>query len=284
MATGNFVVRLSLAAVVLGGTAAGLAIYGMKQRAAAATEGATLAQYQAAAERSPLTISGQATAAEGEIQRAVARGRFDPARQVLVPHQLADGREGYDVWISLLYSNGFNNNTGELIVVNRGWIAAEATVDPAVFQVPTDEVEVQGFWLPLPMEATGDLELANCIDPTWPKTYTKVLPSFADIKCLYNSQQIAQGVVQLNTDFGSGLQHDWLEQQSARAQRLRLMSRIGFGGAAVAILALLAFAVFGRPRKSSAAPLPPAAAATPHAPERHPRAPLGKASIGKPPH
>jgi len=282
MATGSFAVRLSVAAIVLCGAAAGLAVYGLKQRAAAATEGATLALYQAAADGAPLTISGQATAAEGEIQRAFARGRFDPARQVLVPHQLADGRQGYDIWISLLYNNGVTS-TGELIVINRGWVAATATTDPAVFQVPTDEVEVQGYWLPLPMEATGDLELANCIDPTWPKTYTKVLPSFADIKCLFNSQQIAQGVVQLTNELGGGLQHDWLEQQSARVQRLRLMSQLSLGGAAAALLGLLAYAVFGRPRKPGAAAPRSASAATakPQAAEHKPHAPLGKGPLGK---
>lgn len=284
MASGKFGGRLLVVAVVLIGAAVALGTYGLDQRQAAAAVAKEMALYQAATGREPLLISGQATAAEGEVDRAQLTGRLDAGRQLLVPRVQRDGRPGYDVWTTLQYSNA-GVATGELVVINRGWIAESAKADAATFAVPDGDLQIEGFWTSLPVSSPDDLSLEFCQQPTWPKTLNKAIPSFADAKCLFNSQQIAQGLVLLISELAGELDNDWIGQQQAAVEGTMRKAWVAFGSAAAAIFALLIYALLGRRRSALPAETPRPAAGTepgaaPH-PDRAHHSPLGKLP-GKP--
>ncbi|HSW14531.1 MAG TPA: SURF1 family cytochrome oxidase biogenesis protein [Solimonas sp.] len=276
--SGRYILQLVLAAVVLLGAAGASVSYGLKQRAAAAVSAGELALYEGAETREPLKITGQTVAAEGEVERALVIGRFDGGRQLLVPRELADGRKGYDVWASLVYNSIALNSSGELVMVNRGWITEEAKADPTSMQLPDGAMEIAGYWVSIPVSDENELARDTCLEPTWPKISTKVDPSFEDIKCLYNSQQIAQGVLLLSSNLGGSQLRDWTAQLAAMQKHQQTMSMLGFGGAGAALLLLVLFAIMSRPRGGAAptATAPTAEAGAHQHDRHHPHAPLGK--------
>lgn len=88
-------------------------------------------QWQRAAEKRALLtaftagsvpLTGLVTDAEAgarRYQRLRIEGTYDPAHQVLLDNMIADGRAGYHVLTPLRTASG-------LILVNRGWVPAEA--------------------------------------------------------------------------------------------------------------------------------------------------------------
>lgn len=287
MAVGHGLRVLAVGVVALG-AAAGLSWYGLQQQKLATAAANDLTLYEAAETRTALTVNSRTTVADGDVDRGTVVGRLAPARQLLVPHDLADGSKGYDLWMALEYTPGISgiNSAGEFVIVNRGWIAEADVSDPAKFQVPDSESEFAGFWVSVPLASEQEVSREFCLDPAWPKKLAHPHPSLGDMKCLFNSQQIAQGLMLLTTDLGEGVTRDWVGQRRAVLQRYKMMVYGAFGGAGVAVLLWLGFALFGRPR-AAPAPAPaaaaPAAAATPaegeaghHPKPHHPHAPLGK--------
>ncbi|PPE72952.1 hypothetical protein C3942_16165 [Solimonas fluminis] len=282
MAVGHGLRVLALGVVALG-AAAGSSWYGLQQQKQAAVAAGDLALYEAAQGRTPLVLTSNTSALEGEVELGSVSGSLVADRQLRVPRQLADGRKGYDLWLALSYTPGEGDasEAGEFVIVNRGWISEAASADPAKLAITASETQLAGYWVPLPLASEQEVSREFCLETTWPKTLANPLPSFGDMKCLFNSQQIAQGLLMLNTDLGDGLDRDWLGQRRAVVKGYQTGSYAGFGGAALALLLWLGFAIFGRPRAAPAAAAS-ATAATPAgdaaAPSKghHPHAPLGK--------
>ncbi|WP_162932339.1 SURF1 family cytochrome oxidase biogenesis protein [Solimonas sp. K1W22B-7] len=278
---------LALGVVALG-VAAGGAWYGLQQQKLAQAASADLALYESAQTRTPLVLTSRAAAVEGLVERGSVVGKLVPAKQLLVPRLQADGRKGYDLWLALEYTPGTGgmNGSGEFVIVNRGWIAESEVSDAAKFRVPDSEGEFSGYWVPLPLSADNELGAETCLDTSWPKTLRTPNPTFGDMKCLFNSQQIAQGLLMLTTELGEGADRNWTGQRQAIVKRYQTMVYGAFGAAALALLLWLGFAILGRPRPAVAAPAPapaaPAATETPAeeapagAKHHHPHAPLGK--------
>lgn len=281
MASGSYGLRLVVVGLVTIGAAAGLSMFGIQQQKLAAAEASDLSLYEAAQTRQSLQLTSRTAAAEGEVERGSVVGRFVPARQLLVPHQLSDGRKGYDLWLALEYTPGTGgmNGAGEFVIVNRGWIDEAARADAARYVVPDAEGNYEGYWISMPLGGENEVSREFCLDPAWPKTLTNPVPSFGDMKCLFNSQQIAQGLMLLTSDLGDGLVRDWVGLRQAAVKRHQMMAYGAFGGAGLAVLLLLLFAILGRPKAAAPAPAPaPAAAAHGDAGhrEKHPHAPMGK--------
>jgi hypothetical protein len=279
MAVGHGLRVLALGVVALG-VAAGSSWYGLQQQKQAAVAAGDLSLYEAAQGRTPLVLTSNTSALEGEIELGTVSGSLVADRQLLVPRQLADGRKGYDLWLALSYTPGEGDasEAGEFVIVNRGWLSEAASADPAKLAVAATETQLAGYWVPLPLASEQEVSREFCLETAWPKTLSNPAPSFGDMKCLFNSQQIAQGLLMLNTDLGDGLDRDWVGQRQAVVKGYRTKSYAGFGGAALAVLLWLGFAVFGRKGAAPAATSAPAAAAGDAAAGKaqQPHAPLGK--------
>lgn len=279
--------RVLVLGVVALGVAAGGAWYGLQQQKLVEVVSTDLNLYEKAQTRTPLVLTSRTAAAEGEVERGSVIGRLVPGRQLLVPRALVDGRKGYDLWLALEYTPGAGgmNGAGEFVIVNRGWIAESAVSDAAKFNVPDSEGEFAGYWVPLPLASENEVSREFCLEAAWPKTLSNPQPSFGDMKCLFNSQQIAQGLLLLTTELGEGADRNWTGQRQAGVQRYRTMAYGAFGVAGLAVLLWLGFALFGRPRPVVAAPAPapaapaatePPAEETPAGKHHHPHTPLGK--------
>ncbi|HEY0917094.1 MAG TPA: SURF1 family cytochrome oxidase biogenesis protein [Solimonas sp.] len=253
--------RVVALGVVALGVAAGSSWYGLQQQKLAAASAADLALYEAAQGRTPLVLTSNTTAAEGEVDLGNVSGKLVVDQQLLVPRTLAGGREGYDLWLALSYTPGEGDasEAGEFVIINRGWISAADSRDPAKLGLSAAETQLSGYWVSLPLASDHEVSREFCLETTWPKTLGSPDPSFGDMKCLFNSQQIAQGLLMLSSDLGDGLDRDWVGQRQAVVKGFQTLSYAGFGAAALALLLWLGFAIFGKPK--AAQPRAPAAAA-----------------------
>lgn len=271
--------RVVALGVVALGVVAGSSWYGLQQQKQAAAAAADLALYEAAQGRTPLVLTSNTTASDGEVDLGNVSGKLVVDQQLLVPRRLAGNKDGYDLWLALSYTPGEGDasEAGEYVIINRGWISAADSRDPAKLGLSAAEAQLSGYWVSLPLASDHEVSREFCLETAWPKTLGSPDPSFGDMKCLFNSQQIAQGLLLLTTDLGDGLDRDWAGQRRALVKGFQTMSYAGFGGAALALLLWLGFAVFGRPKAAA-----PAAASAPVAGEaapgkaQQPHAPLGK--------
>ncbi|MDM4770111.1 SURF1 family cytochrome oxidase biogenesis protein [Solimonas sp. SE-A11] len=271
---------LALGVVALG-VAAGSSWFGLQQQKLAAASAADLALYEAAQGRTPLVLTSNTTASDGEVDLGNVSGKLVVDQQLLVPRRLAGGREGFDLWLALSYTPGEGDasEAGEFIIINRGWISAADSRDPAKLALSSAEVQLSGYWVSLPLASDHEVSREFCLETSWPKTLASPDPSFGDMKCLFNSQQIAQGLLMLSTDLGDGLDRDWVGQRQAVVKGFQAMSYAGFGGAALVLLLWLLLAILGKAKPkapASAAPLAAAAEGGQAAKPQNPHAPLGK--------
>jgi cytochrome oxidase assembly protein ShyY1 len=113
---------------------------------------APLTQAQLTAWRTPQPVASVITAqgVDGaKIGQAVeARGTYDASRQLLVPGRTLNGRTGYYVIAPLV------TGSGQALVVNRGWLPATGSAEPAVPAPPSGPVTVTG-WAAESESATG---------------------------------------------------------------------------------------------------------------------------------
>jgi cytochrome oxidase assembly protein ShyY1 len=77
-------------------------------------------------------------------------GTYDATRQLLVPGRTLNGRQGYYVLTPLV------TGTAKDVVVNRGWLPADGTAQPAIPAPPTGRITVVG-WAAEPESTTGDV-------------------------------------------------------------------------------------------------------------------------------
>ncbi len=253
--------RVVALGVVALGVAAGASWYGLQQQKLAAASAADLALYEAAEGRTPLVLTSNTTASDGEVDLGNVSGKLVVDQQLLVPRRLAGDRDGYDLWLALSYTPGEGDasEAGEFVIINRGWISAADSRDPAKLGLSASEAQLSGYWVSLPLASDHEVSREFCLETAWPKTLASPDPSFGDMKCLFNSQQIAQGLLMLTTDLGDGLDRDWVGQRRDVVQHFQTMGYAGFGGAALALLLWLGFAIFGKPKAAQARA--PAAAA-----------------------
>lgn len=107
----------------------------------AATRGERFEREQAALLASPVSLSPQLREREKLIDRAaIARGRWLPAKTLLVDNKIHRSRPGYHVLTPLQLSG-----SEVVVLVNRGWIPApRLRSDVPLVPTQTGEVEVAG--------------------------------------------------------------------------------------------------------------------------------------------
>ena len=93
---------------------------------------------------------GRPVSAEDEWRHISAVGTYDDAARVVVRYQTRDGVSGVDVVTPLRLSG-----SGDLLLVDRGWVATDNRGDasPDVPDAPTGEVQITGW---VRADATGD--------------------------------------------------------------------------------------------------------------------------------
>lgn len=115
---------------------------------------APLTERQLASWRTP-EPAGSLITADGvdstKIGQAVTvQGTYDSTRQLLVPGRTLDGHPGYYLIAPLV------TGPGRAIAVNRGWLPAAGTAEPAMPAAPTGRVTVTG-WAAESESATGSV-------------------------------------------------------------------------------------------------------------------------------
>jgi cytochrome oxidase assembly protein ShyY1 len=160
---------------------------------------ALLDRYQQASARTPVSLDDRRAARANEIERAVARGRFDGAHQLLLDNQSHAGVPGYDVWTPL------QQDDGSTVIVDRGWIPHDTAQVPGALAVPATAVEVRGFWRTPPVPGMR-LKTDNCAALPWPRTVQ--FPTLPDLRCLYGVR-IAPGVLLMDPAEPDGFVRDW---------------------------------------------------------------------------
>lgn len=160
---------------------------------------ALLDRYQQAGTRTPVALDADRAARRDEVERAIARGRYDGAHQLLLDNQSHDGVPGYDVWTPLLQDDG------STVVVDRGWIPHDTAQVPDALAVPATAVEVRGFWRTPPVPGMR-LKTDNCAALPWPRTVQ--FPTLADLRCLYGAR-VAPGVLLMDPAEPDGFVRDW---------------------------------------------------------------------------
>ena len=83
-------------------------------------------------------------------QAVKATGTYDSARQLLVPGRVLNGRTGYYILAPLVTS------TGDAVLVNRGFLSAVGSAEPAIPAAPQGRITVTG-WAAEPESTTGEV-------------------------------------------------------------------------------------------------------------------------------
>lgn len=253
------VIKWGITSALLGICAAA-AIYGLGQWQLADVSAKRLAKFEASAVAPLLEIGVNSVADPDSIDRSLLKGRLDPQRHTLLRHRLADGRDGYHVWTPLKFISG--NSAGEYTMINRGWVPLTAAQQPLLLSVPDEEVEIEGLWVAVPASADEGLSLEVCSSGDWPKILDAHQPNYADIKCLVNAQQVAQGLVLLTAPATAGFETDWVAEPRAMQALQQRQAWLGF---LVAMLALAGIPPvwLWRRRVAPVAAVEPEAAAAP---------------------
>lgn len=132
--------------------------------------------------------------------RAVATGRFDAQRQLLLDSQTRAQVPGYRVWTPMQLASG------GWLIVDRGWVAADPDrrVLP-IIDVDANAREVSGHWRPLPQPG---LKLAT--NPCRGSGFPRVLsyPTREDLACVLGVS-VAAGVLLLDASAPDGYVREW---------------------------------------------------------------------------
>lgn len=149
---------------------AGFAGLGLWQLERARAKGELLAALDRAESGPTVTLPADPGRFEAlAYQRVRLTGRLRGDRQFLLDNRIHQGRPGFDVLVPLVRGNG------DTVLVDRGWVPATATREPAqpVALKRQGEVEARGLlWLPEPALALGP-----ALAPTgggWPRLVTRV--------------------------------------------------------------------------------------------------------------
>ncbi len=116
----------------------------------------------ATADAAPIPADSVTGGERDRFRPVTARGRYDAGRQFLIDNMVRRGRNGFFVITPLRLDNG------QLVLVNRGWIAQDSRREP------TGDLDVSGEWrriegqvgrLPVPGLDLGDEGAAGA---AWP--------------------------------------------------------------------------------------------------------------------
>jgi len=97
--------------------------------------------------------AGKAPPTSQRYTRVTAKGRYDPAHEIVVRGRTLDGRVGFEVLTPLVLQDG------SALLVDRGWVAAGAGARevPAVPAAPSGDVSIVGA-VRLPERSVGRVE------------------------------------------------------------------------------------------------------------------------------
>lgn len=139
-------------------------------------------------------------------RRVALRGRWQGGQEVLLDNQTHQHRNGVHVLtpLRLLVS-------GELVLVNRGWVEASAYREklPDTGRLPDDVVTVTGMWRDLPRAGISRADTQGCSPAvSWPQRLN--YPAHDELLCLYGAP-LARGLVQLDPDAADGFVRRWAD-------------------------------------------------------------------------
>jgi cytochrome oxidase assembly protein ShyY1 len=141
------------------------------------------------------------TISSSEIQRVVVSGRYDASHQMFLDNQAYQQRPGYRVWTPLRIESG------ELILVNRGWVPQTRSREALPqLSVPEGVQALTGYWVPLP-RAGLQLEQGQC---TKPEHFPVILnfPDATRIACVLG-EPVADGQLLLDNAAANGFIREW---------------------------------------------------------------------------
>ncbi len=193
-----------------------------------------LEQFEAG-ERDPVVVRrGTDLADLSRYSPVELHGRFLPEREFLLDGQTRDGRPGYHVWTPFEPEDG-----GPLVVVDRGWIPAEAApADPPdaglrTLGGRTDRLPRPGFRID-PPAPEGD----------WPRTIYYPRASLLEDQL---DAAVHDGRVLMDPDMAPGFKRDWQPVSLPPERHLGY----AFQWAALAVALLVIYIVVNLRRTSS---------------------------------
>ncbi len=138
--------------------------------------------------------------------RVELHGHWLATQEVLLDNKTNNKRNGVEVWTPLQLPD-----SDQLILVNRGWIAAPLRREqlPDTGELPRQPVAVRGYWRSLPRAglATDDGQCSPA-EAGWPQRLN--YPSHALLECLYQ-RPLANGIVLLDPQADNGFVREWAD-------------------------------------------------------------------------
>lgn len=156
------------------------------------------AQYAARQAASPIVAGRDAEPSDMAFRLVEASGTFQPGAAVWLDNRVRRGRAGYEVLMPLKLANG-----GGLVLVNRGWAAANAerTQLPSV-PTPGGVVMVRGIAV-VPSEKVFELSAGTVQGRIW-QNFT-----LSRYRAAYPAQPVHGYVLQQHSELPDGLDRQW---------------------------------------------------------------------------
>ncbi len=145
----------------------------------------------------------QALGPELRFRRARLQGRYEGSHQVLLQSMTSGGRDGFQVLTPLRLENG------ALLMVNRGWVAADApgsTAEDLAVDDAARSVYGRLNVLPRPGLRLGDNAPAGPHDADWPRLY--LYPTAEELSIAFG-EPVADVQLQLDANAPAGFERDW---------------------------------------------------------------------------
>lgn len=156
-----------------------------------------LAAYQQAQTQPPAALDTKSPAPPEGALRVSVRGQYQPERQLLHDNQTHQKQPGLHVWTPL------RTDRGELVLVNRGWIALTQTLPDIA--PPLGEVSLTGLWRALPR---AGLRTELPCEPATGFPQRVNYPDAAQLQCLLG-EPVAEGLLLLDPQAGGGYLREW---------------------------------------------------------------------------
>lgn len=156
------------------------------------------AQY-AARQAAPLIVAGRdAEPADMPFRTVEASGTFEPTAAVWLDNRVRRGRAGFEVIMPLKLANG-----GGVVLVNRGWVAANADrAQLPLVPTPPGVVRVRGIAV-VPGEKVFELSRGTVHGNMW-QNFT-----LSRYRAAYPAQPVHGYVLQQHSELPDGLDRQW---------------------------------------------------------------------------
>lgn len=138
--------------------------------------------------------------ASAQITHVSVSGRYEGSHPLLLDNQSHQQRPGYQVWTPLRLESG------ELILVNRGWIPLTNRAELPTLPAPEGLQKITGYWQPLPV-AGMKLAPAHCARA---EKFPQIVnyPTAQEIACLIG-ESVQNGELLLDADMPDGFVRAW---------------------------------------------------------------------------